>query len=105
MSASGYRETLSFGKCPVCGGELSKGRLGLPMTRNTVYSYEAFTWYSDEKMRFIQEHPIKGLMEKPDRVTYADKSPITIPAGFCEVCNKIFPELDIRDKDDPIGRR
>lgn len=99
----GYSENLSFGKCPVCGGELLPGRMGIQS--RTLFT-DCMRWYSDDKVREMLEHPFKSGFVKSDAITYVkslDLSPV--PAGYCTSCKKIFAELNITDEENPIGLR
>ena len=98
-----YHEQLSFGKCPVCGGELARGRVHVVSCRG----FETLVgWYNEDKVQKTLEKPFRLFPFKFDAKTYFrsfDECPI--PAGYCESCKKIFAELDIKEEHEPIGLR
>ena len=103
-------EKLSFKFCPVCGKELQCGGLCLPVSRKPGI-LNGFTdlilFYSDENIKQKEEHPLKGnLFGECDKTTYfsAFEQPC-IPAGYCEDCDRIFADIEIRERYNPIGEK
>lgn len=101
-----YHEQLSFGKCPVCGGELARGRANVYHGGGGFLNPGFVGWYNEDKVEKMLEKPFTQLTLGFDAKTYFkhyDQCPI--PAGYCVNCKKIFAELDIKDSDEPIGLR
>ncbi len=104
-----YREQLSFGKCPVCGGELARGRANVlhsSLLRTPWITGFVATvgWYNEDKVQKALEKTIRLSPLDSDAETYADlTNQCPIPAGYCVNCKKIFAEFDIKSKDEPIG--
>lgn len=80
---------LSFRYCPVCSSELKAGKISLPLERS-FSSVQYVRWHSDENAEYHKR-------------TAINKIGADIPAGYCEKCDKIFAEFDIREKINPIG--
>ncbi|MCM1505761.1 MAG: PF20097 family protein [Ruminococcus flavefaciens] len=80
---------LSFRYCPVCSSELKAGKITLPLGR-TLSSVDYVNWYSDENAEYHKR-------------TAINKIGANVPAGYCEKCDSIFAEFDIREKINPIG--
>ena len=93
---------LSFKYCPVCGGELEYGKISVPPPRGLVghiwfYSKEALEYRNKSRLR-------KEFLSNCSKATYF--SPLKQPciqAGYCEKCDKILAEIEMREKYNPIG--
>lgn len=97
---------LNFKFCPVCGNKLKIGQSGISFGFSHLNSI-LITWLSEEECQWQSEHPIKSVFTKTKtenfKNTYVKPYENNIPSGYCEKCNKIFAELDIRNEDNPIG--
>lgn len=92
---------ISFKYCPICGGDLEIGKMQIPSDR-TIYLTEYVWWYSDKNKKNSQSYFPKNLFSnKYDKRTAVRKIPC-IPAGYCEKCDRIFAEFEIRDWNNPI---
>lgn len=90
---------LNFKYCPVCSGELKAGKIALPPEHSLSMS-QYVVWYSDEKAEYNKNHILKSAYDKR---TAVNKDGANVPAGYCEKCDSIFAEFDIREKYNPIG--
>ena len=101
-------EKISFKYCPVCGGELQEGKISVPVSRR-IGIMNGFTdtinFYCEEDIQYNKEHPLKSAFS----VSYtkstcfsAFKQPC-IPAGYCEKCDRIIADIEIRESYNPIG--
>ncbi|MBR3970712.1 MAG: hypothetical protein IKJ87_06495 [Ruminococcus sp.] len=99
---------ISFKYCPVCGGELQEGKISVPVSRR-IGIMNGFTdtinFYCEEDIQYNKEHPLKSAFS----VSYtkstcfsAFKQPC-IPAGYCEKCDRIIADIEIRESYNPIG--
>ncbi|MBO5104816.1 MAG: hypothetical protein J6B74_07140 [Ruminococcus sp.] len=94
---------LSFRYCPICGGELESGKILLP-PEHSLSLTQYVEWYSNEKIERNKWHISRGLLAVAyDKRTAIKKSGANVPAGYCEKCDRIFAEFDIREKYNPIG--
>ncbi|MDE5770623.1 MAG: hypothetical protein K2I06_03180 [Ruminococcus sp.] len=94
---------LSFRYCPICGEELQTGKILLPFERG-FSSTQYVEWYSDRKTEGNKGHISKGLFKIAyDKRTAVKKVGGHVPSGYCENCDRIFAEFDIREKYNPIG--
>lgn len=100
---------MSFKYCPVCKGELICGKISVPISR-TPGIINGFTdsilFYSDEQIKYSKRHPIKSLFtENYMKITrFSAMEQPCIPAGYCEKCDRIFADIEIRDSYDAIGK-
>ena len=92
-------DNLNFRYCPVCSGELKAGKISLLLDRS-FNSSQYVEWYSEEKAEYNNNHILKSAYDKR---TAVNKIGANVPAGYCEKCNSIFAEFDIREKINPIG--
>ncbi len=90
---------LNFKYCPICDGELETGKMHIP-PENSLSFIQYVEWYSDKTIENDKGHILKSAYDKR---TAVKKSGAIIPAGYCEKCDRIFAELDIREKYNPIG--
>lgn len=90
---------LNFKYCPICGGELETGKMAIPPEHGLSF-IQYVGWYSDETIENDKGHILKSAYDKR---TVVKKFGANIPAGYCEKCDRIFAELDIREKNNPIG--
>lgn len=90
---------LSFRYCPVCGEELKTGKIALPAEHSLSFT-QYVNWYSDETVEYNESHILKNAYDKR---TAVKKAGAIVPAGYCEKCDRIFAEFDIREKYNPIG--
>lgn len=90
---------LSFRYCPVCGEELDSGKIALPAEHSLSF-IQYVNWYSDETVEYNESHILKNAYDKR---TAVKKAGAIVPAGYCENCDRIFAEFDIREKYNPIG--
>ncbi len=90
---------LNFKYCPICSEELETGKIALP-PENSLSFIQYVEWYSDETIENDKGHILKSAYDKR---TAVKKSGAIIPAGYCEKCDRIFAEFDIREKYNPIG--
>lgn len=96
-------KNLNFKYCPVCGAELVTGKIRLPFGRE-MSSTQYVEWFSDRKIESNKGHILKGLFTVVcDKRTAVKKSGANVPSGYCENCDRIFAEFDIREKYNPIG--
>ena len=94
---------LSFRYCPVCGEELDTGKILLPLEHG-FSSTQYVEWYSDRKIESNKGNISKGLFKVAyDKRTAVKKVGGHVPSGYCEKCDRIFAEFDIREKYNPIG--
>ncbi len=93
---------LSFRYCPVCGEELESGKIRLPAEHSlSLTQYVEF--YSDLTLESCKGHVLKNAFKVYDRRTAVKKSGENIPSGYCEKCDRIFAEFEMREKYNPIG--
>ncbi|MDE6426284.1 MAG: hypothetical protein K2K89_09150 [Ruminococcus sp.] len=90
---------LNFRFCPVCSGELKTGKIALPAEHSLSFT-QYVNWYSDETVEYNESHILKNAYDKR---TAVKKAGATVPAGYCEKCDRMFAEFDIREKYNPIG--
>lgn len=90
---------LSFRYCPICGEELETGKIALPAEHSLNFT-QYVNWYSDETVKYNESHILKNAYDKR---TAVKKAGAIVPAGYCEKCDRIFAEFDIREKYNPIG--
>lgn len=90
---------LSFKYCPVCGGELVTGKIALPAEHSLSF-IQYVNWYSDETVEYNESHILKNAYGKR---TAVKKAGAIVPSGYCEKCDRIFAEFEIREKYNPIG--
>ena len=93
---------LSFKYCPVCGGELESGKITLP-SEHSLSLTQYVDWYSDKKIENSKGHILKNALRVYEKRTAVSKFGANIPSGYCEKCDRIFAEFDIREKYNPIG--
>ncbi|MDE6781764.1 MAG: hypothetical protein K2J40_09940 [Ruminococcus sp.] len=94
---------LNFKFCPVCGAELVTGKILLPFERG-MSSIQYVEWYSDRKIESNKGNISRGLFKVVyDKRTAVKKVGGHVPSGYCENCDRIFAEFDIREKYNPIG--
>ena len=99
---------LSFKYCPLCKGELKSGKISVPISRKSgiLNGFTDFiSFYSEEDLEYLRQHLVKATFSGADtKTTYfsAFKQPC-IPAGYCEKCDRIFAEIEMRESYNPIG--
>ncbi|MCM1358191.1 MAG: hypothetical protein NC205_06315 [Prevotella sp.] len=57
-------------------------------------------WYSDKKIARNKGRILKSVYDKRTAVR---KFEANVPSGYCEKCDRIFAEFDMREKYNPIG--
>ena len=99
---------LSFKCCPVCGGELQEGKISVPVSRRIGIMNDftdTINFYCEEDIQYNKEHPIKSAFS----VSYTKSTSFSafkqpcIPAGYCEKCDRIIADIEIRESYNPIG--
>lgn len=90
---------LSFKFCPVCNSEIVTGKISLPIEQG-FKSMQWIEWFSEKK---ITNNKRRILRMAYDKRTAVNKCGSNVPAGYCEKCDRIFAEFDIREKYNPIG--
>ena len=89
---------LSFRYCPICGKELDTGKAKFHAPYSILEVVEAEgKYYSDKTMEKYEEHPVKKLFKKYDKLFTVQTGGVNNPAGYCKECNKIFAEFDVTD--------
>ena len=84
------------------------GMIAVPVSRKSGL-LSGFTddivFYPKEDAEYIKSHPLKSIFSGADSKTThfaAFKQPC-IPAAYCEECDRIFAELEMREAYNPIG--
>jgi hypothetical protein len=101
-------EDMCFKRCPRCGGELQYGRISVSASRKIgiLNNFtEEINFYPEEDAEYIKNRPVKSIFTGAERKTTrvaAFKQPC-IPAAYCEDCDRIFAEIEMRDSYNPIG--
>jgi len=93
---------LSFKYCPVCGEKLEYGKISVPPPRTLTGD---ILFYSEENIEYRNKSCLrKEFLSNYSKITYFAmfKQPC-IPAGYCEKCDRIFAEIEMREKYNPIG--
>ena len=80
--------------------------LGAVMSLDLVWELtDTINFYCEEDIQYNKEHPLKSAFS----VSYtkstcfsAFKQPC-IPAGYCEKCDRIIADIEIRESYNPIG--
>lgn len=90
---------INFKYCPICSTELVTGKIALPAEHSLSFT-QYVNWYSDETVEYNESHVLKNAYDKR---TAVKKAGAIVPAGYCEKCDRIFAEFDIREKYNPIG--
>jgi len=99
---------LSFKYCPVCGSELQEGKISVPVSRKTGVMNgftDTILFYCEEDIQYQKEHPVKSAFSdtySKSTCFSAFKQPC-IPAGYCEKCDRIIADIEIRESYNPIG--
>ena len=104
MADKEYKEKLNFILCPVCGGELRKGRIAVLFSDHS----ENIRWYSDETIEEHSKHKLKSILTMPpaDKMSYVKKfENFPVPAGYCESCDRVFAEIGVTRDGEFLGEK
>lgn len=100
-------EESSFRCCPRCGGGLLYGRMQIPASRRPgiINGFtDQITFFTEEEAEYIRKHPLKTAFTSGERVTnFAVFKQPCIPAVYCEKCDRIFADIEMRAAYNPIG--
>lgn len=100
---------ISFKYCPVCGSELQEGKISVPVSRKPGVMNgftDTILFYCEEDIQYQKEHPVKSAFSvaySKSTCFSAFKQPC-IPAGYCEKCDRIIADIEIRESYNPIGK-
>ncbi|MBR6243568.1 MAG: hypothetical protein IKQ90_08750 [Ruminococcus sp.] len=92
---------ISFNSCPICGEELTAGKIKVPISRNPgIFNHftDVISFYPTDLTD--KKHSVGNCTKETCFSAYDQPC---IPAGYCESCDRIFAELDIRMSYNPIG--